>query len=129
MVSMNTFWAVLVTFAGLLVAFIIAASIADVYKWIRKKANKPLIGYKNINIKLLRRDDYVSIDGKIMRFSHFTKLGEMAFDNPLMLGSYFIYQPSSLNNCKFIYGKYGTKWAVSKHWASVAKEKIREANE
>lgn len=126
---MKTFLTVLAVYAGLFIFFVIASILANAYHWLRLKMNKPRIGYKNINIKLLKSDDYVSIDGKIMRFSHFTKLGEMAFDNPLELGSYFIYQPLSLNKCLFIYGKYGTKWAVSKHWASVAKEKIREANE
>lgn len=123
---MKYFLAIIGFCLGLFIILYLVSVLWESYKWLRRKLNKPLIGYEKIDIKLLRRDDYVCIDGKTMRFNHFTKLGEMAFNNPLALGSYFIYQPSSLNKCLFIYGKYGARWAASEHWASVAKEKVEE---
>ena len=95
----------------------------------------------------MKRDDYVSINGKVMRFSHIacenetidplrppfydenkTIGGELAFKKTLGIG-YVFYPDSSLRNCEFIYGKYGLKWAVSEHWASIAKQKIIECKE
>lgn len=143
---MKTLWAVLAIFAGLFVAFIVASILCEAYKWVRRKTNKPRIGYDSLFGGLLRCDDYVCIDGKVLCFDHIaspgqainvlalpleenkTVGGEIAFRNPNAIG-YLYYKPSALKNCEFIYGKYGVKWAVSKHWATVAEEKVKEANE
>jgi len=92
--------------------------------------------------KLLKDGDYVSIDGKVLRFSHIagngetvdpirppsnynqTIGGELAFYD--LLG-YKIYPSTALIKCDFIYGKYGLKWAASSHIANTANEKIKEA--
>ena len=114
------------------------------YEWFRRKTNKTRIGgLEYFLCKILKRDDYVSINGKVMRFSHIshggesidilkfptydnkTLGGELAFAKPHGLGYYF-YPMSVLRECEFIYGEYGLKWAVSKHWAEIAKEKVDE---
>lgn len=144
--NMKTFWAILAMFAGLIVAFIVATILYEPYKWLRRKTNKPRIGYDSLFGRLLSRGDYVSIDGKVLCFDHIaspgqainalalpleenkTVGGEIAFRNPNAIG-YLYYKPSALKHCDFIYGKYGVKWAASKHWATVAEEKVTEANE
>lgn len=133
-------------FAILIFAFVIAIlmAMAFVYDWIRRKTIKSHIGgLEYFLYKFLKRGDYVSINGRVLCFIHLTKFGEtidhikppsnnnktlggeLAFDNPNSLG-YLIYPVSALRKCEFIYGKYGLKWAVSKEWATVAKEKANE---
>lgn len=133
-------------FAILIVAFVIAIFIAMAlaYDWMRRKTIKSHIGgLEYFLYKFLKRGDYVSINGRVLCFSHLTQVGEtidhikppsnsnktfggeLAFDNPNSLG-HLIYPVSALRKCEFIYGKYGLKWAVSKEWATVAKEKINE---
>lgn len=133
-------------FALLIIACAIAVLIAIsfAYEWLRCRMNRPRIGLEYFLCKLLRRGDYVSINGRIMDFSHITKNGEtidpvlplsnnnqtlegeLAFYNPHSLG-YLIYPVSALRKCEFIYGKYGLKWAVSDYWATIAKDKVDEA--
>lgn len=114
-----------------------------VYDWLRRKQNKPRIGFHYFLCRLLKSGDYVSINGKILCFSHITGNGEvidhiqppsnsnmaiagdLAFENPHSLG-YLIYPVYTLNKCEFIYGKYGLKWAASNEFAKTAKEKINE---
>lgn len=132
--------------AILIVAFVIAifVTMALAYDWMRRKTIKSHIGgLEYFLYKFLKRGDYVSINGRVLCFSHLTQFGEtidhikppsnsnktldgeLAFDNPCSLG-HLIYPVSALRNCEFIYGKYGLKWAVSKEWATVAKEKVNE---
>lgn len=125
-------------------AVIILGAVALAYDWLRHKINKPRIGGLEYFLrKLIKRDDFISINGKVLRFSHTTQCGEkinpiappshrnitlggdLAFDNPNSLG-YLIYPLSALRNCEFVYGKYGLKWAISHEWATMAKEKVNE---
>lgn len=128
-----------------LIAVIAAlASLFFVYDWLRRKMNKTRIGgIEYFLCKLLERDDYVSINGKVMRFSHIARNGEtldifsmpsyenrtlggeLAFSNPRGLG-YIFYPETSLRHCEFIYGEYGLKWALSNKWAETAKDKIED---
>lgn len=122
-----------------IVAIIIAVLVAsELYVRFRKRLNRPKIGAE-ILIKLLHRGDYVSIDGKIHRFSHIansnetlnhlslpsegnkTMGGELAFENERGLGYVFLY-PSAMIKCDFIFGKYGLKWARNRSIANRAKE-------
>lgn len=123
---MKTLWAALAVYVGLFILFVVASVLVNLYKWLRRKTNKPLVGYDNIDIKLLKRDDFLSIDHKIFRYSHLTNFGELAFKNPHELGGYYIYPSTVLKKCDFIYGKYGAKWGYSRHWASIAKDKVEE---
>ena len=116
-----------------------------VYKNHRRKNNKPYIGEVDFPLtKLLKRDDYVSIGGRVLRFSHISEGGEsidilrpplndnltiggeLAFDNPRGLG-YIMYYPSALKKCEFIYGEYGVKWAASEELAASAEEMVDKA--
>jgi len=133
-------------YAILIIAFVVVilVTIAFVYDWVRRKTNKLCIGEIDYFLcKFLKHGDYVSINGRVHRFSHITHFGEtidhikppsndnmalggeLAFDNPNSLG-YLIYPTSILRKCEFIYGKYGLKWAISNEWATVAKEKVNE---
>lgn len=123
----------------LLAAFATLIAISIVYEWMRRKTNRPKIGLDRVHRKLLRRGDYVNIDNRILCFSHITGDNEiidsirppsndnraiagcLAFDNPHSLG-YIIYPASALRKCKFIYGRYGLKWAASEDWANSAEE-------
>lgn len=114
--------------------------VSELYVKFRKRFNKPKIGVELLT-NLLCRDDYVSINGKIHRFSHFAKGnetlivlfppteenkaagGELAFANQQGLG-YVFYNPSMMINCDFIFGKYGLKWARNTAIANIAKDKI-----
>lgn len=140
---MKYFLAIIGFCLGLFIILYLVSVLWESYKWLRRKLNKPLIGFVNFNGRLMKRDDYVSIDGEVLCFSHIasegqtinplypaleknkTVGGEVAFRNPNELG-YLYYNPSTLKHCEFIYGKYGVKWAASEHWASVAKEKVEE---
>lgn len=132
-------------YAILIIAFaIVIIVIAFAFDWIRRKTNKSRIGGLECFLsKFLKHGDYVSIDGRVLQFSHITQVGEtidnirppsnrnktiggeLAFDNPQSLG-YLIYHVSALRKCEFKYGKYGLKWAISNEWANVAKEKVNE---
>lgn len=133
-------------FAILIIAFVIVVlvAISFAYEWIRRKTNKSHIGgLEYFLCKFLKHGDYVSIDGRVLEFSHITRTGEiidpirppsngnktyggeLAFDNPNSLG-YLIYPVSALRKCEYIYGKYGLKWAVSNKWAISAEEKVKE---
>lgn len=122
-----------------IVAIIVAAFIvSELYVQVRKRFNRPKIGVELL-IKLLRRNDYVSIDGKIHRFSHIANSnetlnplsfpneenkalgGELAFENERGLGYIFLH-PSAMTKCEFIFGKYGLKWAQNNSIANNAKE-------
>lgn len=114
--------------------------ISVLYEYIRTRLNKPKIGHEPL-IKLLRKDDYVSINGRILTFSHIAKGreslnllappshrnqtdgGELAFLDNYTLG-YVYYHPAAMSNCDFIYGKYGLKWARNNEIATTAKNKI-----
>lgn len=119
-------------------ALLVATSMT--YEWLRKKWNRPRIGgIELFLVKLLRRGDYVSINGKILCFSYVCRKGEdillpsfdhlilsggeLAFDDPYSLG-HKIYNASCLRQCEFIYGKYGLKWAANQSIASAAKDKV-----
>lgn len=115
-------------------------AITAAYEWVRKKINKPKIGFPAFLLDKIKRGDYVCIEGKVLRFNHIAREnesidilhpplhsnqtlgGELAFDNGL---GYLYYRPSALNKCEFIYGKYGLKWAISNDWAKAAKSKIK----
>jgi hypothetical protein len=93
-------------------------------------------------VSILRRDDYVSINGQLLRFSHIasgneslnvmappsyrnqTNGGELAFCDDRTLG-YVYYHQSAMAKCDFIFGKYGLKWARNNDLATAAKERIK----
>ena len=93
---------------------------------------------------MIKRDDYVCIDERVLRFNHWAQRGnvidpvkppsyknlanegDMGFDGPGL--GYIYYPPSILTKCKFVYGKYGVKWALSDDWAAKAKEKVLNAH-
>lgn len=140
---MKTFLFCIVMILALVLAFFLLTLLGVFYEWMRRKINKPQIGFENFNAKIIKRGDYVSINGKVMCFSHITECGEiidpirppmednkllggeLAFQKNLGLG-YEFYSISSLRQCDFIYGKYGVKWAASNHWASIAKDKVED---
>ena len=116
--------------------------ICEFYVWVRKCLNRPKIGGECLPF-MLKKNDYVSINGKVLEFSHFTKAnetidslapplngnltwrkGDLAFRRSYGLG-YVLYDILALRNCDFIYGKYGLKWARSKEHAINAKEEIQ----
>ena len=109
----------------------VLAAIA-VYQWARRKLNKPLIGSDVFLIKLLERDDYVCIDGKVMRFIYIVRKGDrthlpsgyLAFQRTGL--GYDYYPPSVMQHCEFIMGKYGLKWAASNQWANLASDKVEQ---
>lgn len=126
-----------------IVAIIVTVFIVcELYDRFRKRINRPKIGVELL-INLLHRGDYVSIDGKIHRFSHIansnetinhlafpceenkTMGGELAFENDRGLGYIFFY-PSAMIKCDFIFGKYGLKWARNNNIANNAKEYINK---
>lgn len=129
----------------LCVAFVVLTLLGELYVWIRKKLNRPLLGVDKLSLHLLKRGDYVCIGNEVKCFSHFTQdseiinpmcpphdgnktnKGELAFKVKNGLG-YIIYRnpQSVLNNCRFVYGKYGLKWALTEYYADIAKNKIDE---
>ena len=137
------FLKVILFIAGLGLAFVLLCELSIAYEWVRRKLNKPRIGFENFSARIIKEGDYVSIGGRVMRFSHITGAGEtinplappsngnkswggdLAFHNTNGLG-YHMYRSSSLKDCEFIYGKYGLKWAASEQWAAVAEKKIEE---
>lgn len=139
---MNAFLSVIIVLAIGAVSFIVLSLAFERCVWLRKKMNKPRIGKWCFLCDLLDRDDYVSIDGKVKRFSHITRPNEAincimppSNDNKTLGGElafygrglgYDMYYVSVLEKCEFVYGKYGVKWALSDYWASVAKEKVEE---
>lgn len=134
-------------FVLILIAIVAAATfIWMFYSWLRRKMNKPRIGFESFLRDLLERGDYVSINGKVMKFSHIaeygepldplrplnpkshynnTYRGELAFDDSIST-NYHYYHPQALMKCDFIYGKYGLKWAASKELAGIAEERIKD---
>lgn len=140
---MKTFLTILIAILTLAGVITLLAFLSNLYNWVKRKNNRPQIGHALLFYKILKRGDYVSINGKVLCFSHIasegqtinplypaleknkTVGGEVAFRNSNELG-YLYYNPSTLKHCEFIYGKYGVKWAASEHWASVAKEKVEE---
>ncbi len=113
--------------------------------WLHKRVIRPLIGSAGSHLKdMLKSDYYVSIDGKVYRFSHIAQSGEsvdpirppsyknstyggeLAFWNPRGIG--YIYRPvSALEKCDFIYGKHWVKWAASVEKAETAEGVIKKA--
>lgn len=137
---MRVIYAILIV----VVVIFVFAIIAYAWDWGCRKINKPRIGSIDCFLyDLLKRNDYVCIEGEVLQFSHIVKTdeiidvlrppldnnkalgGELAFDKRNSLG-YIIYPTSVLRKCEFIYGKYGLKWAASKELAAVAKEKVYE---
>lgn len=114
--------------------------ISESYVWVRKRLNKPKFGAELLT-RLLRKGDYVSIDGSIYQFSHIADFGEtldalsfpdytnqtlggeLAFEKKYGFGYIFL-RPSALAKCDFIFGKYGLKWARNKLIAKNAEELI-----
>lgn len=132
---------------ALIAIWIVLAILGMAYTWLRRKINKPRIGLESFLSELLERGDYVSINGKVMRFSHVaeygesldplrplkpkihynvTSGGEYAFDD-LNSTQYHYYRPQALIKCDFIYGEYGLKWAASKEAAETAEERIKQS--
>ena len=123
-------------------SIVIIFFVSELYVKLRKRINRPKIG-DELLINLLSKDDYVSIQGKILRFSHIAREneilnllafpsesnktigGELAFANDHGLGYVFFY-PSAMTNCDFIFGKYGLKWARNRTIASSAIESIKK---
>lgn len=122
-----------------LASFAMLVLISEIYVAMRKRLNTSMIGVE-VLLKLLNRDDYVCIDGKVNQFSHFSNSdeplnilafptdgnktigGELAFVNNRGLG-YVYFHPSAMINCDFIFGKYGLKWARNKAIANIAKRR------
>lgn len=137
---MRFLFAILFIAAFLVVSF----SLSITYEWLRKKYNKPYIGFECFLIDMLRRGDYVSIQGEVMLFDHIARSNEVIDDErpPLnsnkTLGNELLfytnpnlvwrrcYDVTALRKCDFIYGKYGLKWATSLSIAKTSKEKVEE---
>lgn len=123
-------------------SIVIIFFVSELYVKLRKRINKPKIGYELL-ISLLNKDDYVSIQGSVYRFSHIVREnevlnqitppldgnltigGELAFNNNYRPG-YLYFYPSAMAECDFIYGKYGLKWARNRAIASSANESIEK---
>lgn len=122
--------------------FALAIILPLLYEWLRRKLNKPHIGFERYLIRQLRRDDYVSISGEIWRFSHITKKGESIHTKDILniyiscggdlvfykqrgVGQEYYY-PSAMLKCDFIYGKHGLKWAKDQETARQAEKRIKE---
>ena len=132
----------LVGIAIMIASLAIIFFISELYINLREKINRPKI-VDELLINLLKKDDYVSIQGKVYRFSHIAREnealnllafpsesnktigGELAFANDHGLGYVFFY-PSAMANCEFIFGKYGLKWARNQAIASTAIESIKK---
>lgn len=129
---------------ALIAIWIVLIILEMVYKWLRRKMNKPRIGFYFFLYNMLERGDYVSINGMVMRFSHIARSGEslnsllpasdyrnrtdggeLAFNVSYTL-DYQYCNPQALVKCDFIYGKYGLKWAASKELARIAEERIKD---
>lgn len=124
---------------GFIVSLFIAGVLYDVF---RRFINRPKIG-SVCNPLILKRDDYISINGRVYLFSHFTRpnepintlgpptnsnltwrSGDMALQRSTGLG-YDLLSIAALSNCDFVYGRYGLKWARTKEVADKAKEEIQ----
>lgn len=109
-----------------------ALAAREAYQWTRRKLNKPRIGRDVFLIKLLERDDYVCIDGKVKRFIYIVRKGDrthlpsgyLAFQRTGL--GYEYYHPSVMQHCEFIMGKYGLKWAASNQLANLASDKVEQ---
>lgn len=113
------------------------------YTLVRKRFNKPIVGLNHWLINMLKRDDYVSVDGKVYQFSHIARKdetvnllrppcesnkligGELAFYKPNGMG-YVYFNQSIVQKFKFIYGKYGVKWAESIEASKKAQDEINK---
>lgn len=134
---------ILLCLGAFIVLFAVATVMELAYEWIRRKYNAPHYGFEYFLLKKLKRDDYVSIDGRVMRFDHIARYGESIDciapplnDNMLLGGelafrtsglNYLYYFPSALTKCDFIWGKYGLKWASSKQMGEEAEKHIKKA--
>lgn len=114
------------------------------YECIRRVTTFTKYGLQNLSTKMLKRGDYVSINGKVLRFVCISRSGvkldpiaipdyknqadngNLLFDNPNGLG-YIELSPSILKKCEFVCEKYGLKWAISKEWKYKYKEKLKES--
>lgn len=128
---------------GMVALLALLVLISMLYEWIRRKTNKPNVGLESFLLKMLKHGDYVCIEGRVMRYSHITRNGEiidpirpplddnksfggeLAFETKFL--SYLIYPISALRKCEFIYGKYGLKWACNSRCATEAMDKIQIA--
>jgi hypothetical protein len=128
--------------AGFIAILVGLAIVSELYILVRNRLNRPKIGAEFL-IKLLHRDDYVSIKGKVFRFSHIARKNEsLNILAPPMYGNltfggelafcddgigYVYYNPSvMMDGCDFIFGKYGLKWARNRTIANSAKDRINE---
>lgn len=129
----------------IVVSFALAFALSELYVLLRKKLNRPQYGV-DVLTKFLRRDDYVSINGEIYQFSHFTRRddiidilkpahysnkvqfdGDIAFMKTDGLGYIHLHR-NALERCDFIYGKYGLKWARNTSAAKDIEIKINQHN-
>ena len=135
-----SFVLVILLLCGVLVVLTL---LGELYVWIRKTLNRPLLGIDKLSLRLLKRGDYVCIGDEVKCFSHFTQdgeiinpmyppfnenktnKGELAFEVKDGLGCVIYRNPKSvLSNCRFVYGKYGLKWALTEYYADIAKNKV-----
>lgn len=140
---MNAFLAIILTVLSMVAILFLLGLLVAGYRLMRTKLNKPRIGKWCFLCDLLESDDYVSIDGKVRRFSHITRPDEVidsiripSDDNKTLGGelafwgngiNYYMYHVSVLDKCEFVYGKYGVKWALTEYFASIAKQKVEES--
>lgn len=135
---MNILVGIVIFIAG----FSLLYFVSELHIALRKRMNTPLIGI-DVLLKLLKKYDYVCIDGKVSQFSHIAHAneplniltipsesnktigGELAFMNNYGLGYVYCF-PSIMVKCDFIFGKYGLKWARNRVIANSAKEKIQK---
>lgn len=114
------------------------------YEWSKRRLCKPVIGLYGVLMNYIKREDYVCIKSRVLRFSHIarggesislekppiegnkTLGGELAFFNPRGL-DYVYFCPTALDDCQFIYGKYGLKWAANSELADKAQRMIEES--
>ena len=137
---MRTLLRALLGYLGMIGFLALLCLAGYIYDKLQRKFNKPRIGFHYFFRKLIVRGDYVCLRDRILRFSHWAQSnelmdsygppseseraagGELAFYGEGL--RYVYYPPSSLKDCKFIYGKYGVKWAASNMLASEAEERV-----
>lgn len=137
---MRVVYAYLILISGIVVLSLLSVA----YELTRKKLNKSVIGYSGLLKYFLKKGDHVYLGGRVLRFSHFasegeslcllkppfednkTLGGELVFYNPHGIGYVYFY-PSALNDCQFIYGKYGLKWAINLQVANNAQSIIENS--
>lgn len=132
-----------VFFGVFLITGIICESICKSYIWVRKKLNKPKIGY-DLYFSFLRKNDYIGYKGCVYRICNIERGTESLYlirpfedntsirdvllcYNPTYIpGGYISLHQSILMQCDFIIGKYGMKYAYSLAYSEISLEQVKD---